>query len=110
MSKTNNTETDNTNFMHLKVGEGRVTAAFDVVKESDKGPESMRLGLSLCSPNDQFCRKKGRQIASSRIKGGGKYSYKLPVNSKENLGNQLRDFISKYFVKGNSNLPGWVSR
>jgi hypothetical protein len=58
-------ETTKTYFIHPLVGStgGRATLAMKIEPELGR----VTLGMSWCSPKDQFCKKKGRMIATGRM-------------------------------------------
>ncbi len=64
-SQTTNT-TEPVRFIHLTLGEGRVTLAYR--HDEKQGDDSY--AAAFCSPKDQFWKKKGRLIAQGRLDTG----------------------------------------
>lgn len=46
---------------------------------TQSGQKQMEMGYSICSPSDQFCKAKGRQIALGRLE-------KTPIEAERDLG------------------------
>lgn len=98
---------DNTNFCHFKTvilrknaklkldpqgnatytEKARVTAAFSQEKTT------VRFGLSFCSPEDNFCRKSGRNIATRRYNEEPTELEVSPDASKDDVIIAIREYI-----------------
>lgn len=91
-------------FMHPKVGKGRMTLAMIVTPTPDDELVA-NVGLSFCSPKDQFCRKTGRTIAEGRLsKGKHTITVLLPKDATQN------EFLRrvKLGIRGLDILPQWL--
>lgn len=88
-------------YMHIEANGSRVTAAITVEDEV------ALVGLSFCSPQDQFCRSKGRLIATNRLKKG-KHFFSLPLNADKRLGIQVREALAASIKEEYEKLPFWL--
>lgn len=94
-----------TNYMHLTVGKGRATAAISIVKEEDL--EVAYVGMSFCSPLDQFCRKKGRLIAEGRL-NKEKHLYTITLDPDKQVSVQVRQAIENSIESSDERFPHWL--
>lgn len=87
-------------FAHVKIGEGWVTGAMSV------HGDYMDVAVALCSPEDQFSRRKGRLIAGGRLAKGLKFARLLRDGKPPWL--QFRTFIEKWAAGDDSRRPRWM--
>jgi hypothetical protein len=104
-------------FLHASLGLGKVTCA---IRWCPEDPSVVEVGLSFCSPKDQFIKKRGREIATARIiKQDRKNHFSFVPNPDERLKCQILDMLSlgaetveplrtAYFPT--VVFPGWASR
>lgn len=90
-------------YMHLRLGNGFVTAAFQTVTE---GFTTAYVSLAFCSPKDQFCRRTGRLIASGRLKKH-KFFWELTVDPEKNIKKQIQSALWR--SQGAERFPSWAS-
>jgi len=100
--------------MHLRVGDGRVSAYLEV--EGAKGEAS----LAFCSPQDQFNRKIGRNIAEGRMRNrpngeqfapiiaGPKYYLEFDIPDGVSFKLAFRTALTHYLYSPPVRLPGWT--
>ncbi len=97
----NRTET----YEHLFVGGGRVTLAMML------NDTTIDVGISFCSPKDQFTRSKGRKIAKGRIVAKSMHTFSLPKKKDSGL-LENKDLVVSKFVEmgfdGLGDFPSWV--
>jgi hypothetical protein len=91
---------------------GRVTIAW-----TDNGFDKAEVGLAWCSPRDNFCRKKGRLIASGRLfKGANVATVVLLATGTNKSGEprvEARDVIKaldELHMQNRLSAPTWACR
>jgi len=67
-----------------------------------------RVGLALCSPRDQFSRKRGREISYGRAVAGS-VAFSFKPSTRDDLGGQLRRAFAEYMATARD-LPRWAKR
>ena len=89
-------------YMHLKLGEGRATMAVSVKNDV------ANVAVSFCSPTDQFSRKKGRELADSRLEEAN-LLYVLDLKKGESVQTTIRHALYKSVLnRQHAMLPGWA--
>jgi hypothetical protein len=90
-------------FCHTPFGDGHITMSY-YQNEADQ----IICGLSFCSPNDQFCRKIGREKAKFRRTHEGAwngYRFQFTRNREMRFGEQLRlelwNFLKQLVLSSN---------
>lgn len=94
-------------YEHLFVGKGRVTLA--VLRDGKGG---VKVGISFCSPKDQFARARGRKIALGRASADSVYSYSFSEVDQTLVGNK-KEAVSRFIemaTKDEFLFPAWVYR
>jgi hypothetical protein len=84
----------------------RITVCGVILDNEDGESFTLRCGYSVCSPNDRFNRKTGRELARSRVDSQDDYMVETQLYrsmpTKENfikLSNEiLRTIISSYYI------------
>ena len=94
------------NYMHLKLGKGRVTATIGI-ELNEGGGETALVGLAFCSPEDQFCRKTGRTISEERLETGKK-ALEFQLSADRQVSIQVREAIISGIKSGELECPSWV--
>lgn len=87
-------------FAHFRIGDGHAT----LCAKRDAG--GYAVAVALCSPRDQFARKRGRSIAEGRLLAG-EVAFSFAPEGTDDLGGQLRRAFVKY-LKEAKGLPRWV--
>jgi hypothetical protein len=95
------------NYMHLDVGEGKITAAIGITEKPQTKLEVARVSLSFCSPLDQFCRKTGRLISSGRLHKG-KHFYEFTLAPNQKVSTQVRNVIKEAIMAKDARFPSWA--
>ena len=94
-------------YEHLFVGEGRVTLA--ILRQGGR----VTVGISFCSPKDQFARHRGRKIALGRAKAESVYGFDFVEVDQTLLHNKqaaVQEFIKMACNDQEVLFPGWVYR
>jgi len=94
-------------YEHLFVGEGRVTLAI-LKQEGGK----IQVGVSFCSPKDQFVKSRGRKISLGRAKANSVYSFNFAETDESLMHNKqiaVHEFI-KMATADSLLFPAWVYR
>jgi hypothetical protein len=96
------------NYMHIELGDGHATAAISISnqREDGEGPEVAYVGMSFCSPKDQFCKKTGRMIAAGRLEKE-KYLYDIVLDPDKQVSVQVREAIEESVESRDARFPGW---
>jgi hypothetical protein len=104
-------------FLHMRLGQGMVTCA---IRWSPDDEEELEVGVSFCSPKDQFVKRKGRDIAESRLlKYGRRNKFAFIPDPEFRIKSQVHDLIREAaetrpgFRAENMlmvEFPGWVNR
>lgn len=97
-------------YLHLEVGDGRATAAIRVSKGvSSVAKDIAYVGMAWCSPTDHFSRKRGRLIASGRVRPGtANYFYKIILDPSRKVGVQVIEKIEQSIETEYDALPRWL--
>lgn len=89
-------------YAHFRMGFAGAAATLCAVARA----YGYRVGLSLCSPKDQFSRRRGRDISRGRaLAGAAAFSFK--PETKDDLGGQLRRAFARYLADA-KDLPRWA--
>lgn len=98
---------EKTNFMHMKVGEGRVTFAIRFC-----GEDLFLIAAAFCAPGDNFSRKVGRYISEGRLStGNGIWSlYVGDDKSCKYVKNLVKDKLWQDAMNGSPLVPSWVKK
>jgi hypothetical protein len=104
-------------FLHAPLGQGIVTCA---IRWSPKDPKVVEVGLSFCSPKDQFVKRRGRSIATARImKQDCKNRFSFIPDPELRLKSQILDLLTlgaetlepfRSEELATVIFPGWASR
>lgn len=104
-------------FLHMRLGQGMVTCA---IRWCPEDRNVIEVGVSFCSPKDQFVKRKGRDIAESRLlKYGRRNKFSLVPDPEIRIKSQVHDLIRETvetrpgFRPENMlmvEFPGWASR
>jgi hypothetical protein len=78
-------------FIHGKTKSGR---RFTIAGVPDK--DKLKIGLAICNPKDQFCKKIGRSISEGRAKNKT-YYFELSNDFKENI--QIVRYFSEVIIR-----------
>lgn len=92
---------DDVRYYYLRIGGGVVTAYTERKRETDGSVKFVRVGFASCSPKDEFCKEKGRLIATGR-------AAKCPIYVPHG-GNTYRD-VEKYVKENTAQFPAWVGK
>lgn len=90
-------------YMHPFIGNGRATAAIDV---SDK--TNIRVAFAFCSPKDQFSRKKGRLIATGRVRVLEDAHIEFEDDGEQAIKAQVMSHLEDDMLTGEEYLPQWA--
>ena len=96
-------KTETIYYEHIPLGGGRATVAIRLVDES-----TVNVGLALCSPKDQFSRRRGRIIAGGRLNKGKLYLSTLEIDPDESIKVQVRDAVAKSAEDKDFDFPSWT--
>lgn len=86
-------------FLYLNLGRGRATVAINEHPEN----KTAEIGVAFCSPNDQFVKELGRNIAEKRLQEKKDF-YICFERNNEKLKWQARDLV-KFVILGR-----WASK
>ncbi len=102
-------------YMHPYVGEGRATLAITSELNKNTQQEEIVVAVAFSSPRDQFARRKGRLIATGRLRSSTeKFKFRFPFNKemriKEEVIRQFADFVHTAENAGHlsGSVPNWA--